>query len=43
VYRMDEVPLHVRGVTPSPYPTDVEVLTGLERRVRELQREAQTS
>lgn len=36
VYRMDNVPLHLRKVLPSPYPSDEEVLGRLLARVKEL-------
>ncbi len=36
VYRMDEVPIPLRPALASPYPSD-EVLTMLEKRIRELQ------
>lgn len=36
VYRMDDVPIPLRPAFPSTYPSDQEVLTRLERRVREL-------
>jgi formylmethanofuran dehydrogenase subunit B len=36
VYRMDDVPLPLRPAFPSPLPSDLEILTRLERRVREL-------
>jgi len=36
VYRMDDVPLAVHACVTSPYPSDAEVLTQIERRVREL-------
>jgi len=36
VHRMDEVPLYLRPVLWSPYPSDFDVLTQLEGRVREL-------
>lgn len=36
VYRMDGIPLHLRKVLPSPYPSDEEVLSRLLARVKEL-------
>lgn len=36
VYRMDDVPIPLRPAFESPFPSDLEVLTGIERRVREL-------
>jgi formylmethanofuran dehydrogenase subunit B len=36
VYRMDDVPIPLRPAFPSPHPSDLEVLKGIERRVREL-------
>ncbi len=36
VYRMDEVPIPLRPLLPSPFPTDEEVLSDLEVRVRGL-------
>lgn len=36
VYRMDDVPLPLRPAFPSPYPSDQDVLTAIERRVKEL-------
>jgi formylmethanofuran dehydrogenase subunit B len=36
VYRMDNIPLHLRKVLPSPYPSDEEVLSRLLARVKEL-------
>ncbi|MBC8872767.1 MAG: hypothetical protein H8E44_25320, partial [Planctomycetes bacterium] len=36
VYRMDDVPIPLRPAFPSPHPSDYDVLTGIERRVREL-------
>jgi formylmethanofuran dehydrogenase subunit B len=41
VYRMDGVPLPLRPVLKSPHPSDVEVLTQIERRVRELTSKAE--
>jgi formylmethanofuran dehydrogenase subunit B len=38
VYRMDDVPIPLRPAFDSPYPSDQEVLTAIERRIRELQR-----
>lgn len=37
VYRMDDVPIPLRPAFESPYPSDQEVLTRIERRIRELQ------
>ncbi|HMQ50836.1 MAG TPA: formylmethanofuran dehydrogenase subunit B [Anaerolineae bacterium] len=36
VYRMDDVPLTLRPAFESPYPSDLEVLTALRKRVHEL-------
>lgn len=36
IYRMDNVPLHLPKLTPSPYPSDEEVLSRLLARVKEL-------
>jgi formylmethanofuran dehydrogenase subunit B len=36
VYRMDDVPIPLRPAFESPFPIDLEILTRLERRVREL-------
>jgi formylmethanofuran dehydrogenase subunit B len=36
VYRMDDVPIPLRPAFESPYPSDQEVLTRLERRIRQL-------
>ena len=36
VYRMDDVPIPLRPAFDSPHPSDFDVLTGIERRVREL-------
>jgi formylmethanofuran dehydrogenase subunit B len=36
VYRMDNIPLHLHKVLPSPYPSDEEVLSQLLARVKEL-------
>ncbi|MEX2559771.1 MAG: formylmethanofuran dehydrogenase subunit B [Pirellulales bacterium] len=36
VYRMDDVPIPLRPAFESPYPSDYDVLSALERRVREL-------
>jgi formylmethanofuran dehydrogenase subunit B len=36
VYRMDDVPIPLRPAFDSPHPSDHEVLSGIERRVREL-------
>ncbi len=38
MYRMDEVPLPVRALTASPYPSDVEILAPLEARIKQLRR-----
>lgn len=37
VYRMDDVPIPLRPAFESPYPSDQEVLTRIERRIRQLQ------
>jgi formylmethanofuran dehydrogenase subunit B len=36
VYRMDDVPIPLRPAFPSPHPSDLEILKGIERRVRQL-------
>jgi formylmethanofuran dehydrogenase subunit B len=36
VYRMDNIPIHLRKVLSSPYPSDEEVLSRLLKRVKEL-------
>ena len=36
VYRMDDVPISLRPAFESPFPSDLEVLTKLRKRVREL-------
>lgn len=36
VYRMDDVPIPLRPAFESPYPSDLVVLKGIEKRVREL-------
>jgi formylmethanofuran dehydrogenase subunit B len=36
VYRMDDVPIPLRPAFDSPHPSDYEILTKMERRVREL-------
>jgi len=36
IYRMDNIPLHMRQLIPSPYPSDEEVLSKLLTRVKEL-------
>ena len=36
VYRMDDVPIPLRPAFPSPHPSDFDVLTGIEKRVKEL-------
>jgi formylmethanofuran dehydrogenase subunit B len=38
VYRMDDVPIPLRPAFDSPHPSDFEVLSKLERRVKELKR-----
>jgi formylmethanofuran dehydrogenase subunit B len=38
VYRMDDVPIPLRPAFESPYPSDQEVLSRLETRIREMQR-----
>lgn len=37
VYRMDDIPIPLRPAFESPFPSDLEILQGMERRVRELQ------
>lgn len=39
VYRMDDVPIPLRPAVDSPYPSEFEVLSRLEKRVLELKRE----
>lgn len=39
VYRMDDVPIPLRPAFESPNPSDLEVLQGIEKRVREIIRE----
>jgi len=36
VYRMDDVPIPLRPAFDSPHPSDFDVLTGIEKRVKEL-------
>ena len=36
VYRMDDIPIPLRPAFESPFPSDFEILTGIEKRVREL-------
>jgi len=36
IYRMDNVPLHLKSVLPSPYPSDEQVLGRILTRVKEL-------
>jgi formylmethanofuran dehydrogenase subunit B len=36
VYRMDDVPIPLRPAFASPHPSDLEVLRGIERRIREI-------
>ncbi len=36
-YRMDDVPIPLRPAFPSPHPSDLEILTGIERQVRQIQ------
>jgi formylmethanofuran dehydrogenase subunit B len=38
VYRMDDVPIPLRPAFESPFPSDLQILTALEQRVRELKR-----
>ena len=40
VYRMDDVPIPLRPAFESPHPSDYTILRGIEKRVRELLREA---
>ncbi|MCH5375864.1 MAG: hypothetical protein JJ992_17985, partial [Planctomycetes bacterium] len=35
VYRMDDVPIPLRPAFDSPHPSDYEVLSGIEQRVRQ--------
>ncbi len=39
VYRMDDVPIPLRPAFESPNPSDLAILTGIEKRVREIVRE----
>ena len=39
-YRMDDVPIPLRPAFESPLPSDLEILTRIEKRVRELKRES---
>ena len=34
VYRMDDIPIPLRPAFESPFPSDHEILTGIEKRVR---------
>jgi len=36
VYRMDDVPIPLRPAFDSPHPSDLEILSGIERRVKQL-------
>jgi formylmethanofuran dehydrogenase subunit B len=36
-YRMDDVPIPLRPAFASPHPSDLEILTGIERQVRQIQ------
>jgi len=36
VYRMDDVPIPLRPAFPSPHPSDFDVLTQIENRVKKL-------
>lgn len=38
VYRMDDVPISLRPAFKSPFPSDLEILSGIEHRVKELKR-----
>jgi formylmethanofuran dehydrogenase subunit B len=38
VYRMDDVPIPLRPAFPSPHPSDLEILEGIQRAVRSRQR-----
>ena len=38
VYRMDDVPIPLRPATESPHPSDYEILTQIERRVKKINR-----
>jgi formylmethanofuran dehydrogenase subunit B len=38
VYRMDDVPIPLRPAFESPFPSDYQILTALEKRVKELKR-----
>jgi len=38
VYRMDDVPIPLRPAFESPFPSDLEILQGIEKRVKELKR-----
>ncbi|MGQ0634466.1 MAG: formylmethanofuran dehydrogenase subunit B [Planctomycetaceae bacterium] len=39
VYRMDDIPISLRPAFESPYPSDLEVLRAIEKRVKEILRE----
>ena len=43
VYRMDDVPIPLRPAFASPHPSDLEVLSALEKRIRELKSSAVAS
>ena len=36
VYRLDDVPIPLRPALDSPFPSDFEILSGIEKRVKEL-------
>ena len=37
-YRMDDIPIPLRPAFESPHPSDLEILSGIERRVRQWKR-----
>lgn len=39
VYRMDDVPIPLRPAFPSPFPSDLKILKGIEQRVQQLKNE----
>ncbi len=43
VYRMDDVPIPLRPAFESPHPSDLELLTNIEKRVRELKKQQSVS
>jgi formylmethanofuran dehydrogenase subunit B len=43
VYRMDDIPIPLRPAFESPFPSDYEILSGIEKRVRQLKSSAPTN